>query len=313
MNKISPEIIGRIVEDSKKAYSKKGQHAELMKRSERFLKELQGQIEIRKLFDRFNNDVIFCSYLKPGVSVGQGAFLWNIFCHKWKIKIGWNGDLRNLESEIRDTPIIYFDHAAAGVPEKLEDGPDSLDPALVFEPVLLKQFIHLKIEEWTTLEDIKKIWPEIEKFQRKIFSHKSEKKAASFGRDLAWYDLKMIHHLSFGQIAKLWVAQCPGDIDSIVIKSFNKKNISALKEALRGSLSIMRDYDLMLKKIKSGEMGCDLRLAFEQEWKLYALGETERGKRFTPRFIDAIKQGIGRIKRYIEMIELATEFGLTNS
>ena len=51
-----------------------------------------------------------------------------------------------------------------------------------------KTYLYLKIEPWTQKPDINKIWPQVEKLQKKIFDY-TERKKRNFGRDLCWYDL----------------------------------------------------------------------------------------------------------------------------
>lgn len=151
------------------------------------------------------------------------------------------------------------------------------------------------------MTDIKDIWHEIGTLQKKVFGFILEKKADTFGRDLAWYDLHKEFALTISQITKAWAKHCPKGVDQLVIKSFKRKYLDELKVKLKSRSSALKDHPLLLKMILGSELGDDLRTSFHEQKRIYSTGEFEPGKRFAPRLSDAIKQGIKRIEKYIEL------------
>lgn len=309
----SAEIIKQI-KDIKRTYTKKEQRAELLKRNPKFLNELKelnarikekcGGLDIKTItspgafykYPELTEDALIDNDL--GGAVHPFIYFHNKFmefCQRWNLYLDWDGDINNLSISIFETPIVVFDHWAAGV--------SRINFSRIIRGFPSSFYLGLWLDAWTTLNDIKQIWPKIEKLQKRIFDYKAEKKSNTFGRDLAWHDLKKIYGLSYGKIAKAWIEHCPEDIDSIVIKAFKKKNTKILKEKLRGCTSILDEYISLLRMIGAGELGEDVRAEYKAEKELYSTGVTESGKRFTPRFIDAIKQGIKRIEFYIKQTD----------
>lgn len=307
------EITKRI-EGIKRTYAKKEQRAELLKRNQKFLNELKelgervkekcGGLDIKTItspgafyrYPELNEDALIDN--DAGGPVHPFLYFHHRFmefCQRWNLYLDWDGDIDNLSASIFETPIVVFDHWAAGA--------SKINFSRIPQGTPQSFYLGLWLDAWTTLNDIKQIWPKIEKLQKRIFDYKAEKKADTFGRDLAWYDLKKIFGLSYGKIAREWTEHCSEDIDSIVIKAFKKKNAKTLNEKFRGRTSILNDNLSLLRMISVCELGEDIQAEYEAEKRLYSTGETESGKRFTPRFLDAIKQGIKRIDFYIKQTD----------
>jgi hypothetical protein len=309
---IKDEEIAKRINDTKPVYSKKEQRAELLKRNPKFLIELE---ELNENIKEKCGGLDIKTITTPGAFIKYPELLeealvdndsggpvhpfiyfnhsFNEFCQRWNLYIDWDGDINNLSASIFETPIIVYDHWAAGT------------SGINFSRIPRPQksfYLGLSLDAWTSLSDIIKIWPKIEKLQKEIFDYKAEKKSDTFGRDLAWYDLKK-NGLSLGKIAKDWIKYRPEDIDLITIKSFKKGHEKILKEKLKGHTSILKDHIALLKMINDGEFGKDIKSEYESDKKLYSTGEMESGKKFAPRFHDAIKQGIKRIGFYIKQTD----------
>jgi len=307
---VESEILKRI-EESKRIYTKKEQRAELLKRNEQFKKALKTAFvkfknieeidnNCRKIFSRFENLEISIDQAHEELTKNTETIeQYMKFLRKWHISSNWDGEINSLSKFIKDTPIIIYDAFSACESTIHLREQEPLPDESEFD------YLYLKIDAWTSLEDIKKIWPRIQDLQKKIFDFKAEQKT-NFGRDLCWYDLKKQHKLSYGQIAKLWINYCPGDIDSIRIKSFKKENEEEIKTKLKGKTSVFDDNQNLLNMIKSGKLGNNLKSDFKEKKEIYVTGKTEYGK-FSPRFLDTIKQGTKRIEGYIKLINIRSK------
>ena len=127
----SDEIKQRI-EETKKTYSKKDQRAELLKRNNIFSRELE---ELKSQIKEKCAGLDIKSIQKPGSFNDHPELLESacpnkkghlvhpfiffhekfvIFCKRWNIYLDWNGEIESLGSHIKETPIIIYDHWAAG-------------------------------------------------------------------------------------------------------------------------------------------------------------------------------------------------------
>ncbi len=294
MNK---EILKRI-EESKKDYGKKTQRAELLIRNKQFIKEYK-ETPTDLLVD-FKDRLKFktMKISSDGVSLyikEESLSKFNKFCLRWHIHIAWDGNIDTLSEFIKDSPEIicepvnyYLVNGSIYLPEKEIVRSEGLEGI---------NYLYIKVDAWTSLENIKEAWPRIEEFQRTIFSYKAELKS-NFSRDLCWYDLKTTHNLSSSKIAKLWIKHFPKDIDLLVVKKFKKDNEESLKEKLQGETSLLEDYSELLNMIKTGRLGEEIKSNFDEDREYYITGKTESGK-FTPRFIDAINKAVKRMQGYI--------------
>lgn len=224
---------------------------------------------------------------------------WMDFCHRWNINHEWQGELNSLHKFIKETPQIVCRSDDMLVAEKKLK-------ASTIEPInkeLRYRYLYLKLDAWTGLKDIKKIWPRIEKLQKVIFEYKAEEKA-NFGRDLCWFDLYKGKNLSYSKIAKVWVENFPDDIDLLVLKSFKREHLKEIKRELKGETSVLLDNKILLKEIIEGRLKEKFFGDFFEEKKFYITGEMRRRK-FTSPFMDTIKQAIKRMEKYIRQIQPA--------
>lgn len=303
MADINRTVIARI-KACNKSYSKQDQKAELLKRNQVFLSDLK---ELEKNIRDKCHGLDIKTITRPGAFRKHPKLRkepihpfryfdkeFRAFCSRWGLYLDWDGSLDNLSRSLLVSPTLEFDHLAAPAPE--------IDyTKATFPRQNTFNFLYIRVDAWTNLSDIRELWPKIESLQKKIFDYKPEKKADTFGRDLAWYDLHIEFGLTHGQIAKTWVKHCPVGVDLLAIKTFKRKYADALREKLKGRSSALKDHPRLLEMIMKSELGNDLRAAYLEEKAIYITGQFESGRRFTPRLHDAIKQGINRIEKYIEL------------
>ena len=293
------EII-ELIEKCQKSYDKKSQRASLLIRNKKFRNELEkisAHLGEEFLKTTEGVDSLIKNWKIPDLpkSFWDRRQQWTQFCYRWHIDPDWNGKLDSLSENIA-SPVEIAIH-----PE-----PENA----------LKAYISLKIDSWTTLNDIKQVWPIIEKYQKKYLSQKVEMKT-NFGRDLCWYDLFKNYNLSHRQIAELWIEKYPNDesIDLIIMRRIKKDKIimneikgaiekdDELKE-LRGV--VLEDTEF-LTEIKSGRLSKKFKKVFDEERDFYISGKTDRGK-LTPPLLNMIKQAIKRIDENINQMELDEKF-----
>ena len=162
------------------------QRAELILRNKSFLKELEQIkedlgieefLEVWKILDSRNKktalvekkitkeDVRTLGEKKIPQILGKNSrkslklfkafqLRWKSFCEKWNIRPNWDGNLKSLKSYLKVPIELYW----------VKDTGQK-DSALL-----------LRINNWTTQEDIKRIWPRIEEYQNRLWK-KEEKKA----------------------------------------------------------------------------------------------------------------------------------------
>jgi len=295
MNK---EIL-KLIENSKKEYDKISQRAELLTRNKSFKKELEeissrlGEDFFKDLEKRIQKEKEkgLPDYIPKELFDLQEE--WFSFCNRWHISHDWDRQINSLHKFIKKTVAIV----------------DDID----FETY--EGRLYLRIDAWTTLEDIHAIWPKIEKAQKEYFILKAEKKV-NFGRDLCWYDLYKEYKLSHRQIAKLWEEKYPQDIDLLVINRIkqNSETMKDIKEYIKKEqLKELEGRELddqeLLKEIKTGKLAKEYQAHFDNEREFYATGKISNRK-ITPPFVEMIKQAVIRIQKHINNIDLRTEFDL---
>lgn len=265
----------KLIKKSKKYYYKDDQVEELLIRNKRFSKELEevsfrlGEDFFREI-ERLNEE-----HSKKGIPISfdSSKFAnyydqWEAFCNRWNILSNWNGKISTLGMYLGEKYGLYANE---------EKG---------------RKRINIEISPFTTRQDVDAIWPLVEKVQKEYYGFKAGEKP-NFGRDLCWYDLNKKFNLTPRQIAKLWIENCPEDIDLLVIRRIKNKEKETLKEE--------DDFDL-LKEIKSDPCLKELKEDFEKERKFYTTGQTEHGK-FAPPFIDLIKKAISNMNKYMNQVD----------
>jgi len=294
------QILNRINE-SKREYDKKTQRAEMLIRNKQFIKELKETPAdfVVDFEDRlkFKTKKLSVDGVDLYINVESFSKFKN-FCLKWHIHSPWDGNIDTLSEFIKESPEIICEP----VNYSLVNGDIYFPDKEIVRPEGLESvnYLYIKVDAWTSLEEVKKIWPRVEKFQRTIFNYKAELKS-NFSRDLCWYDLKTTHNLSSSKIAKLWIKHFPEDIDLLVVKRFKKVHEEALKEKLQGQTSLLEDYSELLNMIKTGRLGEEIKSNFDEDREYYITGKTERSK-VTPRFIDAINKAVKRMESYINQL-----------
>jgi hypothetical protein len=294
---VEKEIL-EFIEKRNKEYNKKSQRAALLSRHKKFCEELKqisnrlGKdfLEKTKDLERMMKKRIYPSYPR---SFWEKNEEWSVFCDRWHIDPDWNGEIDSLEKY-------------TGKPVEITIQPK-------FESST-KVFLLLKVDSWTTLDDIRQVWPKVEKYQKKYLYQKIEKKT-TFGRDLCWYDLNKKHGLSYKEIANLWNNKYQEDIDLLIIRRIKKDKIvmDQIEDAkkrddkLKELIGRVLDDQEFLKEIKSGKLSEKFKYALNDEREFYLTGKTNRGK-MTPPIDDLIKAAIKRIEKYINKMELGEEF-----
>jgi len=193
---------------------------------------------------------------------------WIEFCAKWQIDSSWGGELSTLSKFQNPLVSISINYRNLGLP------------------------IQINIGTWTSWEDIKQRWHEIELIKRTSFS-KPKKKSQVFSRDLCWYDLNKKFKLSPGKIGKLWIKHRPEDVDLLVMKRVRRDEKNELSEEKASEL---------LREIKIDPAMNDLRIKFEKEREEYVEGPYSPLK-------DLIKKAIKSMDLKIKEFEPKTHGG----
>jgi len=132
---------------------------------------------------------------RSGPEDGQfltGSQAWERFCHRWHIDTMWPGTDQSLAQFIKTKPVLH--HRIRGVEgmTNLDDG--SSDPFGEVWTLGLGRtkgnFLYMRIDPWTGIDDIRNNWRRIMGWKRKCFSETFTRKHETFGRDLCWYDLE---------------------------------------------------------------------------------------------------------------------------
>lgn len=197
---------------------------------------------------------------------------WEEFCERWHIEPEWSGNADELKRFARQNVEIFQD----------------------WDHNIQKHSILISINEWTTLDDIRSKWDEIEQHQNSLWGKKERR--PNFARDLIWFDLATKHKKKPSEIAKIWDANYPHDVDLLVLRRY-RKDINV--KDLGGK--IWEDFDL-LKEIKSGQLQNKYKVLFEDERFYYITGKIKKGSKhistMSP-FVDVIKKAIKRMAEQI--------------
>lgn len=194
--------------------------------------------------------------------------LWKAFCSSWHIDPEWDGNLDHLSRFQR--PFIEISY-------------DKND---------ISRSISIRINSWTTLEDVRKKWHEVNKIQEENF-HK-EKESFKFSRDLCWYNLRQ-SGLKYREIVEIWAKNYPKEIDYFVATKYIKE----YKETL-GDIS----PEDLLKGIRTNDPQFKDEIEnFEMCKREYTLGETELGKKISSPFSDLIRMSIKNFEKKINRLD----------
>lgn len=194
--------------------------------------------------------------------------LWKAFCSSWHIDPEWDGNLDHLSRFQR--PFIEISY-------------DKND---------ISRSIGIRINSWTTLEDVRKKWHEVKKIQENIF-HK-EKESSKFSRDLCWYNLHRLE-LSSREIIEIWTKKYPEEIDYLVATKYIKEN--------KDTLGDISPKDL-LKRIRSNNPQLkDESESFEQFKREYIFGETVLGTKISSIYAESIRMSIKNFKKRIKRLD----------
>ena len=208
--------------------------------------------------------------------VEKNLGIWTFFCRRWSVMPEWDGDLKTLDKYM-EPPIELF----------WIEGTEVASPALI-----------MRISEWTTLNEVKKVWGQVEDLQNQLW--RKQEKRTNFSRDLLWYDLSKEYRLKVSEIAKLWEEYHPEDIDLLVTRRMKDK-IS--KEDLGGKA--LTDTELS-KEIQSGFLAKKYRADFETERSDYVSCGDE-GRKVTPPLQDAVKKAIKRMSLQISQVNMSSQ------
>jgi len=198
---INPDHKKGIVELIKAAarpYMREEQRAELLFRNPAFKRELQ-KVErlvakarkVRGTSNRNGRDYVFEWHKSKAL-----LQYWRL-CDRWQISYKWNLNKDALPQSVFMKPRLLYDNLAM----------DLLDPEIAPYPGTgVPQYLYLRIEPWTKLEDVKVIWRRVEELKKTIFGY-SDRDKDSFGNTLCWFDLHKLYGLSFLKIARLWIQE----------------------------------------------------------------------------------------------------------
>ncbi len=194
--------------------------------------------------------------------------LWKAFCISWYIDPEWDGN---------------FDHLSKFQRPFIEIGYDKNDKS---------RSISIRINSWTTLEDLSKKWHEVTKIQEEIF-HK-EKESSKFSRDLCWYNLRDLG-LKYKEIVEIWAKKYPKEIDCLVATKYIKEN----KETL-GDIS----PEDLLKRIRSNDPRLKDEIEnFELFKREYIFGETVLGRKISSPYAELIRMSIKNFEKRIKRLD----------
>ncbi len=209
-----------------------------------------------------------------GIVFQQYTFKWEDFCRRWDIGHRWDGKIDSLSIYLSDPAEIRY----------------------TWNDETGRIWLEIRINEWTTLEDIRAKWKRIEELQNEFWGKREGR--TNFNRDLCWYDLAKECKLRPSEIAKIWAELHPEDIDLLVIRGI-KKEIS--KEDRKGKE--LDDFAL-IREVKSGFLSPKYAQDFEDERSFYITGQSrnERGKvmKSPVPFVDVIKKAIKRMEKDIK-------------
>jgi hypothetical protein len=189
------EFILARIKESRREYGRKEQRAELLIRNTQFMKDFRKLQEKREASDNLH---------ESGEEIFELAF--SRFCEKWGVSRRWNMETGSLSKFIETKPGLLYNPIWAGLPEfdisEVKLFPDDQKP----------DYLYVKIDPWTTLEDMKVIWGRIEELKKAIFGY-SDKEKWNFGQALCWYDLHKQEKWGYGKIASVWIQEEAPHID----------------------------------------------------------------------------------------------------
>jgi len=295
----------KLIEESKKPFHIENQRAELLKRNEMFLKELEGRskrlgkefFKIKELsrenLEELSKDNILLKLDYPKVKIMQ------IDCPVEEAKYanilsayyGYDSDRYDPISEIEKDS--FFESRDIDTILVYDEDLDNIRTKIEFKLTVLDGYK----EEWKRFcikWHINNKWNgDLSNLSEYQYPHK-ERKRSNFNRDLCWYDLNKKKGYSPGGIAKLWLNYRPEDIDRLVATKIIKKYEILKGVSIADFLEEILSDDPEIKEIRDD---------FEEEKKIYATGQVGRAK-FTPRFIDVIKKAINRMDKRIKRLNL---------
>lgn len=318
MNK---DILRRI-KQSKRGYGKQAQKAALLSRKKAFLEERGKAVAlIEKIYEGIGGSKQFFldSSAPPekradrDVHCRISSHFWGLFCYRWSISSSWNGKISKLEDFVDSSVKISYAKASDSGDEKFSlkefetdltvdawimglHGENDLDWLSAS-----RNEISINILPETTIYDIRKKGPEIEKLQRSIFSYKSEAKS-DFGRDLCWFDLREKFKLSVRRIAELWIEHRPDDAENMALRFYRKKFKDSILSDLNGAGNTLKNDEKLLHEIKQGNLQDNSWAIFKVFKKHYLEGKMTKGSvdiGFTPPVHAVIKASIKRIRNGI--------------
>lgn len=306
------EEIKKLIKNSKRDYDKQAQKAELLSWNIKFnkdFKETSSQLcenffEIHKEYSNLVEEATTEAeaakrsgeYFDKHSEFYKSWEEWCFFCSRWNISAGWDGNSTSLKKFLKTAPFVSYSQI------------DDMEIAILF----------IIIDAWTTIDDIRDIWPEVKKAQELCFPKKVKTKS-HFGRDLCWYDLNKKHKLSPRRISELWEKHCPEDTDLLVINYIMQNDEDTMKEIKEYiKKKGFKDLDdkenkdnVLLKEIKEGKLK-KFQENFDYNKEYYLKGKTNKGK-ITPPFLGMIKEAIKRIEKFIHTAEADWVFNFLNA
>ncbi len=198
------DLIRELVLESSRDFDPVAARTEILKRSGKFLKELSAE----GLFPFHHDDE------------------WQDFCARWRISPNWNGDLVDLEKKIVPLEIMCRRSSAQMKPAWKSEGPKlrqwSIYPRMKgdwggadqrgddWAEIVQREdaFVYIRIDPWTTLQEIQFYWLEIQHQQKAVYGFDLERAKPKFFMHLCWYDLvhgkEKYGKISHAKIARDW-------------------------------------------------------------------------------------------------------------
>ncbi len=276
-----------------KDYKKNAQRAEILLRNKLFSSELVDlKYQLGNEFFLRQSEILGAesedhryldNHTEPIVPLMQ---VWDLFCFRWRINNRWDGKPNTLKEFQKSRVRLMYQ------PDKR---------------IMQKGYLSLHIDAWTTLDDIKTIWHEVEKNQKYWFDHKEFKKS-NFGRDIWWYDLRHEQRLTYREIASLWMKKHPKDFNTMIVNRLKKDTsfISKMREFIQNNNSlrnqekeILNDNTRLAYELTKGKLAKDFGYALHDEITFYTTGE-HYGRKSTPPCVGMIAAAIRRIRQCVE-------------
>lgn len=250
--KVAQKSTHKNVRANSKGY--RAQYVQMLKLSFRFceahehvLKRLGAQF-FHKLADHkqermFQMSAVLEIAKKPGNGISQKVrhllkspwTIWEHFCRGWLIDpYTWGGSIKTLSAKhIYPEPYLDWDHGV----------------------------IRLYINRFVTLQDIQKLWPDIEKKQRYILTRPQELK--NFRRNMEWYKKIKVEGKSYRELFRWVQTRRKKDLEEIVFHNFRKKT--------SWNIDVYDDRE-MLDMIVKNRSKKDILKNFHKYFQLYCKG-----------------------------------------